>query len=549
MERKISLYFLLISFLSLLLASVIICVAFFGAMRSRVFDDLRLTAQAVEQSIDNTNALDSLGTRVTVVSPDGKIVYDNSANSGDMENHLDREEIQGALKNGAATASRVSETVGKREYYYAKKLQNGNILRVSTQADGVFTTLYSVVPFAIIALLIVLGLCAFLASGLTKSIVRPIKNISEVVDSADYDNYGYEELVPLVRKIKSQRAEIERQLEKVSVEKDKITTIMNNMSEGLILFDANKNAVLINETAMRLLKTEEDAIGERIYYITRNSDIVDCVKSAEGGNSGSLVFEDSGRVYQFTASPVFTGKKQNGVVCLLIDITEKSELEKMRREFTANVSHELKTPLTSVMGYSELIENGIAKSEDIPNFAAKISKEAARMLTLISDIIKLSNLDEIGGEDQFEKVDLKEIAEETAENLSLLAKKYNVNIKVSGSGGIVSGNRVSLGELIYNLCDNAIRYNVPGGSVDVIVDDNVLTVKDTGIGIPDESKSRVFERFYRVDKSRSKASGGTGLGLAIVKHIAAWHGAEITLESEENKGTAITVLFPKNTDK
>lgn len=543
MERKISLHFLLISFISLVLASVVVCAAFFGAMRSQVFGDLRLTAQAVEQSLDDYQTLDSLDIRVTVVSPDGAVVYDNIADSDSMENHLEREEIKSALKNGAATASRKSETVGKREYYYAKKLANGNVLRVSTKADSVLTTLYSALPLAVIALLIALGLCAFLATALTKSIVKPIKNISEVVNSDDYDSYGYEELVPLVRKIKSQRAEIEKQLKKVREEKDKITTIMNNMSEGLILFDSQKNAVLINETAVRLLKTNEDAIGERIYYITRNTDIIDCVKSAENGESASIAFKENGRMYQFTASPVFAKHLQNGVVCLIIDVTEKAGLEKMRREFTANVSHELKTPLTSVMGYAELIENGLAKQEDVPKFAAKISREASRMLTLIGDILKLSNLDETSGTDSFEKVELMDVAREAAGSLALLAEKHGVTINVSGVGTVVDGNRGRLCELVYNLCENAIRYNVPQGRADIIVQDKKLIVKDTGIGIPSDKQSRVFERFYRVDKSRSKESGGTGLGLAIVKHIAAAHGAEIELESKEGEGTKITVSF------
>ncbi len=544
MERKISLHFLLISFVSLILASAVVCVAYFGAMQKQVFSDLRLIAQAVEQCIDDDNhAFDSLDTRVTVVSPDGSVVYDNAADSDTMENHLRREEIEGALKNGAATASRESETVGKREYYYAKRLANGDVLRVSAQSDTVLATLYSSMPLAVTALLLVLGLCAFLATVLTKSIVKPIKNISEVIDSRDYDNYGYDELVPLVRKIKSQRTEIEKQLKKVREEKEKITTIMDNMSDGLILFDAQKSAVLINETAVKLLKTSENAIGERIYYITRNAEIIDCVKSADEGKSASAAFKAEGRIYQFAASPVFAKDRQNGVVCLVTDITEKAGLEKMRREFTANVSHELKTPLTSVMGYSELIENGLAKQEDVPKFAAKISKEAKRMLTLISDILKLSNLDEIGAEDSFEKVELKEVAEETAGGLALLAEKYGVKVNVSGGGAVVDGNRGRLCELVYNLCENAIRYNVPQGSVDIIVQDKELIVKDTGIGIPADKQSRVFERFYRVDKSRSKESGGTGLGLAIVKHIAAAHGASVSLESEEGKGTKITVSF------
>lgn len=543
MERKISLQFLLISLLSSVLAAVICCFAFYGVMSRQVFSDLKMTAQAVAENIGDTDKLAALDTRVTLISSDGSVLYDNSADFSEMDNHLNRDEVKQAFEKGSGTALRNSATLGEKIYYYAQKLSDNTVLRVSVKSVGIQSVFYSMMPVILIALIVIFALCAFLSAALTKNIVKPIKSISETIESADLDDFGYEELVPLIRKIKSQRHQIEQQLSRVKSEKEKITAIMQHMSEGLILFDAAKNAVLINETAMTLLKTSDDAIGERIYYITRDSEIIDCVRKAENGGTASGMFKLGGRNYQFTASPVLFSGEQKGVVCLIIDVTEKTGLEKMRREFTANVSHELKTPLTSVMGYSELIESGIAKTEDIPKFAEKIGKEASRMLALISDILNLSKLDELNEPDDVASVNLKKIAEETAENLSLLADEYGVELSVSGDETFVEGSAGKLTELVYNLCENAIRYNKPSGSVRIEIKGKKLIVSDTGIGIAKDKQQRVFERFYRVDKSRSKESGGTGLGLAIVKHIAAQHGAKIELESEENKGTTITVTF------
>jgi len=385
-----------------------------------------------------------------------------------------------------------------------------------------------------------------MASISTKRIVRPIEKMTE-----DITDVAYEELIPFANTIEKQQSQIKNQMAKVQLEKDKINALIANMNEGFLLLDMDKNILIENDSAASLLGTmRKNIVGENIITLSRNKEFINCVDEAIEGKSGTVKFEHKGKNVQVLASPVLSNGKQNGVICLIMNITEKEKTEKMRREFTANVSHELKTPLTSISGYAEMIENGmVANTEDIQRFAGKIHKEAGRMITLIGDIIELSHLDEPQKTLEKQYIKLRELTEECFDTLASSAEKRNVYLNLIGDDVIFHGNRSMIYEVIYNLCDNAIRYNNPGGKVDVIIKDKInqveISVADTGIGIPQKHHSRIFERFYRVDKSHSKETGGTGLGLAIVKHIVEQHQGKIQLDSNENGGTTIKITLPK----
>ena len=481
--------------------------------------------------------LSSSNIRITLLDSKGNVLLESEdgVDVTNMGNHSNRPEFIDAIKNGYGEDSRKSETIGRVTYYYAVKTSDGNVLRTSESVENIFALFMHLLPILLMVILLIFVFCYIIAKRSTKKIITPIENIEKNIDGKQY-----EELSSISKTISSQQKQINKQVSRLQLEKDKIDTLIQNMSEGFIMLDMDKNILMCNHSASRLLgSSSQEAVGMSLASFSRNEILCECVDKAFSGERSSNEGSINGRVLQIIASPVYSASVQKGVICLVIDISAKRKAEKMRREFTANVTHELKTPLTSISGYAEIIESGIAAPEDIERFAGKIHKESGRLLSLIGDIIELSELDENTRPVNYVEVDLSALSREVVDDLHTNAEKHEILISVEADDKIfILGNRNQLYELVYNLCDNAIRYNRKGGSVSVCVksDDGyaVLSVADTGIGIPLKHQKRVFERFYRVDKSRSKETGGTGLGLAIVKHIAERHKGTITLNSDES---------------
>lgn len=554
MEGKINTHLFIMGLVTAILVSLITWLVFFNAFQNQVNADLKTDAQLIATSYDyitDDNNLKDFAkgqTRITLIKADGNVIFDSEKKSD--ENHLERSEIKDALQDGEGYSSRYSETTRTNTYYYAMKLSNGNILRVAKDADALNSVFTSILPYMILIFIMLLIMSLAIGFFLTKKIINPITKLSESVDDIGTDIDAddiYPELSPFITEIIAQKREIRYQLGKVEREKNKVAAIIQNMSEGIILLDLDKNILLMNEATKRIFNVGDVTLKhDSLLYISRDKDVNDCVDKALDGENSSLELMLNGRIYQMIANPVASQGEQIGVICLIIDITEKREMESMRQEFTANVSHELKTPLTSISGYAEMIEAGIVKEEDIKNFAGRIRKESARLLSLISDIILLSRLDNSQKAEAIRKetVNLLTIAQKCADDIAVQAERQGVVVRVSGEEYIMRGNITLLTELVQNLCDNAVRYNRDkDGKVDITVGNGFIDVKDTGIGIPPEHRARIFERFYRVDKSRSKERGGTGLGLAIVKHICELYDAKIELKSSEGFGTEIKITF------
>ena len=554
MEGKINTHLFIMGLVTAILVSLITWLVFFNAFQNQVNADLKTDAQLIATSYDyitDDNNLKDFAkgqTRITLIKADGNVIFDSEKKSD--ENHLERSEIKDALQDGEGYSSRYSETTRTNTYYYAMKLSNGNILRVAKDADALNSVFTSILPYMILIFIMLLIMSLAIGFFLTKKIINPITKLSESVDDIGTDIDAddiYPELSPFITEIIAQKREIRYQLGKVEREKNKVAAIIQNMSEGMILLDLDKNILLMNEATKRIFNVGDVTLKhDSLLYISRDKDVNDCVDKALDGENSSLELMLNGRIYQMIANPVASQGEQIGVICLIIDITEKKEMESMRQEFTANVSHELKTPLTSISGYAEMVEAGIVKEEDIKNFAGRIRKESARLLSLISDIILLSRLDNSQKAEAIRKetVNLLTIAQKCADDIAVQAERQGVVVRVSGEEYIMRGNITLLTELVQNLCDNAVRYNRDkDGKVDITVGNGFIDVKDTGIGIPPEHRARIFERFYRVDKSRSKERGGTGLGLAIVKHICELYDAKIELKSSEGFGTEIKITF------
>lgn len=553
MKRKINFHLYLIGGISILLTTIFITLIYYGLFQQQIKRDLKSYGQLLAQgytlsnhsiSFNDTN-LENL--RITVISQNGQVIFESDADATQMDNHGSRPEILDAIKLGEGEAVRYSSTLENDTFYYAILLNDGNILRVSKQTHSIMTLFLGVIPLVVGIATIVFLICLILSSILTKRIIDPIEKMAENIELLE-ENVAYDELVPFARTIKMQNAHILKQMEYLEQEKNKIQIITENMSEGLILLDNDKNILSLNHSAIHLLSEKgKDYIGKNILYLSRSEQLNSIIDSAVNGESRSVEILVEEKHLEAFANPVYYKDSMIGVMCLLLDVTEKKESEKIRREFTANVSHELKTPLTSILGYAWLIKTDVAKQEDIKTFADRIHHDASRLILLINDIIKLSELDEPKKAMNYEHVDLFEIAEECVSSLYIPAKKKDVSLEVIGESQNIIANRNMMEELIYNLCDNAIRYNKPSGKVIITIksenESTILSVEDTGIGIPKEHQGRIFERFYCVDKSRLKATGGTGLGLSIVKHIAGQHNAKLSLESTVNIGTKITVTF------
>jgi two-component system phosphate regulon sensor histidine kinase PhoR len=477
--------------------------------------------------------------RVTWIDTDGTVLFDTQADQTTMENHADREEIREAFETGSGDAVRNSFTLTEQTYYEAQRLSDGTVLRISTNQASAWALMIDLLwPILLIAV-IAIGLSALLARRMATKIVEPLNKLDL---EQPLKNDVYEEISPLLHRIHRQHRQIAEQMDQLKRKADEFQQITSHMKEGLVLLDGEGTIISINPAAKSLFKAEGDCVGKNFLMIDRTSSMRSAVNDALDKGRGYARLNRNGRDYQFDLSRIESDGTVIGAVVLAFDITERLNSEQMRREFSANVSHELKTPLQGIIGSAELLESGMVKAEDTPRFVGHIRKEASRLVNLIEDIIRLSQLDE-GVEMPTENVDMIQLAEDVKAILEQTALEKQVDITVFGSGFSVMGIHRMLHEVVYNLCDNAIKYNIPGGSVKIHVENKRLTVCDTGIGIPSEHKDRIFERFYRVDKSHSKASGGTGLGLSIVKHAAAYHKAEILLESTPGKGTTITVQF------
>lgn len=521
---------------------------FSGIQQNQLRMQIDLASQGVEdEGLDYLKNLNIKDYRVTWIGTDGKVLYDSISEADEMENHFEREEVKEALSEGYGASSRYSSTLTQRYLYGAKRLPDGTVIRLSvTQNSLLILTLGMLQPIMIIFVIAII-LSAFLASRLSKKIVKPLNELN--LDKP-LDNNGYDELSPLLRRIDTQQKEISRQSEELRQRQNELEVMTSAMSEGIILLNNRGTVLSINKAAAKLFGTDCFCIGEDIVSINRSLELAQLLNRAKNGEHSERVVELGCGQYQMMASPVISNNIVSGIVLLILDVTEKEKAEQLRREFTANVSHELKTPLHTISGSAELLANGMVKPEDIPIFLKRIYSETQRMIQLVEDIIRLSHLDE-GAEDmKWDMVDLYAVAEETINSLADEAESNGIKFELYGETVLINGIRQLLQEIIYNLCDNAIKYNCRGGSVFVGVKNEnefaVLTITDTGIGIPAEHQERIFERFYRVDKSHSKEIGGTGLGLSIVKHAAKLHNAEIELHSIVNKGTEITIKFPKN---
>ena len=513
---------------------------FTGVQVQQLKDELSLAVTGTEQYgnafLENVEA-DRF--RVTWIDTDGTVLFDTHVDQTTMENHADREEIREAFETGSGSAVRNSSTLTEQTFYEAQRLWDGTILRISAKQASAWALMMDLLwPIVLIALLAI-GLSALLARRMARKIVEPLNKLDL---EHPLSNDTYEELSPLLRRINQQHLQIHSQMRKLQHKTDEFIQITSHMQEGLVVLDKETHIRSINSAAMQIFGVGVSCVGSSFFLINRSQILRNALNDALDRGHGSAVLELTGRAYRFDMSSIKSDGNLLGAVILAVDVTESQNAEQMRREFSANVSHELKTPLQGIIGSAELLESGMVRAEDTPRFVGHIRKEAARLVSLIEDIIRLSQLDE-GVELPAEQVDMLQLCQDIKEILSPSAADKQVTVHITGSGFDVMGVRRMLHEIVYNLCDNAIKYNVPGGSVTIHVENNRLVVKDTGIGIPAIHKDRIFERFYRVDKSHSKASGGTGLGLSIVKHAVAYHKAEISLDSTPGKGTTITIQF------
>lgn len=506
----------------------------------------RLAAQGVElNGKAYFDDIDEGDIRITWIAADGTVICDTDADADMMENHSQREEFREAMQYGFGEGTRVSSTLSEKTVYYAVRLADGTVLRMSESHYTLPALIMGMIQPLVFILVLAMLLSAWLASRLAKRIVGPLNAID--LDNP-LENDAYDELSPLLTRLERQQRQISEQLGELNRRREEFAAITDSMSEGLILLDSAGTVMSVNPSAQRIFGADETSEGRDMLTIDRSSEVRAVLEKCAAGKRAETYISRGEREYMLTASPVVTDGEKRGTVLLAVDVTENMRSERLRREFTANVSHELKTPLHSIMGAAELLQDGLVKPEDQQRFLSRIRSEAARLVQLVQDVIDLSRLDE--GEDfPREDTDMLGLAKEVATALADEAERRHVDIRVTGSGGVVHGVRRLLWEIVWNLAENAVKYSKPdGGHADIDVSTLEggrvrLTVSDNGVGIPLEAQSRVFERFYRVDKSHSRASGGTGLGLSIVKHAAQYHDAEISLRSEPGKGTTITVDF------
>ena len=534
---------------------MVLSIALFMGMLYQYFSDQMMTELESETwlvsrgvELDGMDYLNGLHTtsRVTWVAADGTVLYDNEADASTMENHADREEIREALTSETGTAQRFSSTLSEQTLYVTQRLSDGTVIRLASAQKTVGLLLISMIQPILIILVLSLLLSAVLASRLSKGLIKPILSL-DLEHPEDCETY--DELTPLLSRLKRQNDTIQQQMNLLKQRQTEFAALTDNMSEGFLLLDRQGHVLSHNSGALRLLGVEEPEGEVNVLVLNREEPFRQAVDEALSGKHSQQMLHLNGRYCKLLANPVLADGKPAGAVLVLLDVTEQEQRDELRREFTANVSHELKTPLTSISGIAEIMQSGMVKPEDIQSFAGDIYQEAQRLIALVEDIIRLSRLDEGAESLEREPVNLLSVAQDVARRLDSAAQKAGVTLKVMGLSVEVRGIPSVLDEMVYNLCDNAIKYNHPGGTVNVTVapadaGSAEVTVEDTGIGIPVEDQSRVFERFYRVDKSHSKEIGGTGLGLSIVKHGASLHGAQIHMDSQVGRGTSVQLLFP-----
>ena len=554
MKRRIFIYIVELVLISVLLLSALLSILVYNSVKKNEIDAVKDRAGMIAdllnsglteqiQFADFFNYAHSAA-RMTVISADGTVLLDNKADAADMENHLNRAELIQALRNGVGEDTRTSETLGDETYYYAIALNDGNVIRVSKTMSSIAGVFSSLLPAVLAVTALILLLAAFVANRLTKRIVDPLNVID--LDSPEYDGESaaiYEELLPYVKKIEIQKREISEQINMLKERANTIEAITDSMKEGLILIDKNGNVLTANKSTRDIFG---DAEQSNILHICRDLDFQRAVDRCLNGSNVEISLDRSGNIFSVFLNPVYSDNMINGAIILFLDTTEKFLSEKQRREFSANVSHELKTPLTAISALAEMIKTGMSKEGDAIGFAAKISEQSKRLINMIDDIIRLSEFDEGNIVNDKSLFDLYELAETIV--LALNDNAKDIKLKLTGERMRIFANRRMIDELLFNLIDNGIKYNQDGGTVVVILSREngscVISVADTGIGIPKEHKSRVFERFYRVDRSRSKKTGGTGLGLSIVKNIAEHHGGNVQIESCEGTGTTVTCYLP-----
>ena len=516
------------------------------------FTQLRVETALASHAVTNEGARyfdkldDTMNCRITWIASDGTVLYDNRSNSGTMENHLAREEVKSALETGYGQSARYSDTLLERYIYSAEQLPDGTVLRLSMSQSSVLNLTLSMSGSILFVIAVTIFFSFWLAKRLSRSVVKPLNELD--LDDP-LSNTDYEEIKPLLRRLDSQQNQLRAQETELKRKQKEFNTVTRSLSEGLVLISSNGTVLSINPSAARLLEVTQNCLGADFSVANQNAAIAQLVETALQGKKGEQTVTLSAGSYLAAASPVRSGGILSGVVLLLFDVTQKHQAEVLRREFTANVSHELKTPLHVISGYAELLKSGLVPPEDAGAFAEKIYAETQRMTRLVEDTLRLSRLDEGAADMQWANLDLYEIAKAALAELSAPAELAGVSLTLEGSSAPIRGIPQLVSAILFNLTDNALKYNRPDGSVTVAIrsgdEETILTVTDTGIGIPEDAKDRVFERFYRVDKSHSKEVGGTGLGLSIVKHAAQILGARLKLESTPGKGTAVTVFFPK----
>ena len=540
------------------LTTLLVCMALFIAilfpyfetqLSDELMNELEYLAPNVErEGLDYLEHLSDGQNRLTLIDADGTVLFDSDADPAQMENHADRPEVIQAVTEGTGESSRYSETLSKKTINCAMLLGNGQVLRISSTHYSSMALLASLTPSLLLVLIFAALVAVTIAYKLSQRLTKPLNEID--LEHPQVNQAPYEELKPLLRRLHHQNRQIREQIQQLQAQKRQFTAITDNMREGFLVLDADGLVLSYNSSATRLLQPEKPLDGHNIRDLTDEPDFLESLHGAQEGEHVESLVPLHGRICQLFANPVYQGSTLTGIVLVLLDVTEQQEREGLRREFSANVSHELKTPLTSIAGIAEIMKSGMIAPADVPHFAGKIYDESQRLIQLVRDIIRISQLDENNIHDTPVPVELKKCA---ARNLSLLesaADAADVTLLLEGEEAVIQAVPAILDETVYNLCENAVKYNRPGGSVTVTVRSDAahvtLEVADTGIGIAPEHHSRVFERFYRVDKSHSKEIGGTGLGLSIVKHGAAFHHAQVELESALDKGTTVRIIFPKN---
>lgn len=541
------------SIIAVLLTAALIVSAMYSVYEKSMESELRQEAGYIIRALEMTDDEQAYfqdfhsDNRITLITSDGTVIYDSAADAAQMENHAERPEVAQAFSAGHGESTRTSETVSEVTIYYAQRMNDDMVLRIANTRSSIIGAFAGVMPLIIGMLLCVVLVSLLIARRAAKRIVDPINALNL---EQPLENEAYDELAPLLTRMEKQHIQIHEHVNALENARAELAAIMANMREGMILLDANDHILSMNESAARIFGTASDThIGQNLLAVSRDANLHELVQSAFHGEGSNMLMNRNGRHYRIYASPVMQNAIVRGTVLLVLDVTERFAAEESRREFTANVSHELKTPLTSISGFAEIIRDGIAQPQDVSHFAGMICKEAARLISLVNDILELSQLDEKQNFGRKENVALLPLLQELIDDFTALAQKKNLSLILSGHEAQIEGYPLMLREMFFNLIDNAVKYTPDHGTVSLEIkkEGNAVrcTVADTGIGIPKEHQAHVFERFYRVDKSHSRATGGTGLGLAIVKHISQIHHAELTLHSIEGKGTSVTLSFPE----